>query len=294
MKLFLYKFIYSGPVNFLIRNILKSIPNLSAKYRMPPAGILKVKTDEGSFQMATNQTCYVTHLLFWNGYKAFEYSILFSRLISKVNVFYDVGSNIGYYSLLASHLNSKVKVKAFEPASGPSFYLNKNIALNHMKSSITSVDLALSDSTGKTIFHEVKNMKYSYLDHNLSGENNLVGKVAKKSFVECEVTTDTLDNYCQAQNEQPDLIKIDTEGAEIFVLKGGQKTIESSRPIVICEILSAQKGDEILNFFKKMENYITFRLEGSNFKKIVDLEGIDFSKTHDFIFSPSEKTNLFS
>ena len=294
MRSFFYKLIYSGPINFLIRNILKSIPNLSAKYQMPPAGILKVKTAEGSFRMATNQTCYVTHLLFWNGYKQFEYSILFSRLISKVNVFYDVGSNIGYYSLLASHLNSKVQVKAFEPASGPSFYLNRNIALNDMKSSITSVGLALSDSTVKTIFHEVKNTKYIYLEHNLSGENNLVGKVAKKAFVEREVKTDTLDNYCQVQHEQPDLIKIDTEGAEIFVLNGGQKTIESSRPIVICEILSAVKGEEILNFFKKMENYMIFRLEGSNFKKIVDLEGIDFNKTHDFIFSPSEKTNLFS
>ncbi len=294
MMSFFYKFIYSGPINFLIRNLLKSIPNIPAKYRLPPSGVVNIKTDQGSFKMATNQTCYVTHLLFWNGYKQFEYSILFSKLIRQTTIFYDIGANIGYYSLLGCQLNPDIKVKAFEPANGPSFYLNRNIELNNMGYSITSVDLALSDSEGKTVFHEVKNTKYSYLDHNLSGENNLVGKVAKKSFVECEVATDTLDHYCQEQNEYPDLIKIDTEGAEIMVLKGGKKSIKTSRPIVICEILSFEKGEEIISFFSSMENYVIFKLNGSDFIEITDIHGIDFKVTHDFIFSPTEKVSLLS
>lgn len=294
MMSFFYKLIYSGPINFLIRNMLKSIAGIPAKYRLPPSGIVKINTDNGSFRMATNQTCYVTHLLFWNGYEQFEYSILFSKLVRQVSVFYDIGANIGYYSLLGCQLNPDINVKAFEPANGPSFYLNKNIKLNNMGDSITSVNLALSNSIGKTVFHEVKNTKYSYLEHNLSGENNLVGKVAKKSFIECEVATDTLDHYCQEQNEQPDLIKIDTEGAEILVLRGGEKTIKDSRPIVICEILSPEKGEEIMSFFNKIENYTIFKLNGSNFNEISDIKGIDFKVTHDFIFSPSEKVSLLS
>lgn len=47
----------------------------------------------------------------------FEYTDIFVRLIRKVEGFYDIGANIGYYSLLAASENAQITIVGFEPAA---------------------------------------------------------------------------------------------------------------------------------------------------------------------------------
>ncbi len=75
-----------------------------------------------------NPTSYGSKQLFWHGHQGFEASLfpLFVDLIRDASVFFDVGANIGYYSLLASVYNPSIEVHAFEPLPAPFKYVGLN------------------------------------------------------------------------------------------------------------------------------------------------------------------------
>lgn len=251
-----YKLIYQKNINFILRNtnyFLRSIiPDL---FKIPPSGKITLKTDSGNIAMLTNQTSHISSLIFWNGYKKFEYSEIFESLSKDVNSFLDIGSNIGYYALLAAKANPKIKIVAFEPALGPKYYLKNNIELNGFKNNITAIDIALSDQTGAIDFYEVENKKYNYLKYNLAGEGNTGTKKTSRNFVKKSVTTTTLDTFVTTHKIATiDLIKLDTEGTEIHILKSGIDCIKKHEPIVISETLFNTIEKDLESFFTEL-NY---------------------------------------
>jgi FkbM family methyltransferase len=239
MKQLFYKIIYYPTINKVLRNINKALkPLLPGKIELPPSGSITIRNDGGKkLLMETNQTNYLTHLVFWNGYKNFEYTDIFVELIKRINVFYDIGANIGYYSLLAAMENEQIEVVGFEPASGPLFYFRKNAQINDFKN-ITIEPIALSHTEGEITFYEIKNKKYTYLEHNLAGEGNAGSLTSGRNFVPVNTRTTTLDKYIQKNNQQTiDLIKIDTEGTEHLILQQANHVLTSMKPIIICETL---------------------------------------------------------
>lgn len=253
MKQVIYKFIYNPQINIVLRNLNKALsPILPDKIKIPPSGVLTLKNEGGKeLKIKTNQTNYPTHLIFWQDYQNFEYTDIFIRLIKKMNVFYDIGANIGYYSLLAEMENPEIKVIGFEPASGPLFYFKENIRINKFKN-ITIEDIALSEKTGEITFYEIKNKKYSYLEHNLAGEGNAGSKTNNRNFVPVLVKTKTLDQYILEANEEAvDLIKMDTEGTEHLILKHSTFVLERMKPIIICETLYDTIEFELQSIFEK-------------------------------------------
>lgn len=205
--------------------------------------------------MATNQTSYVTKLLFWNGADSFEYTPIFQDLITTCNVFIDVGANTGYYSLLAATQHPRIHVHAFEPAQGPLHYLRKNIDLNQFSNQISIHSIALSNSAGAVNFYEVKNKKYAYLPHNLGGVGSLTEDLSKTAYM---VKTETIDRFAaQHSITSIDLMKIDTEGTEHFILEGAQHSIQRDYPIIICETLFNRIEDKLESIMKR-HNYLFF------------------------------------
>jgi len=188
--------------------------------------------------MQTNQTSHLTKLLYWEGYTSFEYTDIFLELIKKTPVFFDIGANIGYYSLLAVAENKASQVVAFEPAVGPLHFLKENVRINNMQSDIVVESCALSDREGEIEFFELRSSKYPYLEYNLSGENNTGGVADGKVYKSVKVKTETLDAYVNRKGiDQIDLIKIDTEGTEDGILRNATHVLSTLRPIVICETL---------------------------------------------------------
>ena len=148
-----YRIIYNPKINYSIRNLNYFINRfINTGLKIPPSGRLKIKTDSGALNLTTNQSSYLTQLLFWKGYKTFEYSSLFEELVKEVDVFFDIGANIGYYSLLAHRANPKLKAFTFEPATGPLFYLKQNVILNRSENNIQVIDKALSKTIGSIDF----------------------------------------------------------------------------------------------------------------------------------------------
>ena len=239
MKQLIYKVIYNKHVNKILRNLNRILkPILPEKVKLPPSGIIRFKNNLGQvLNIKTNQTSYITQLLYWEGYQNFEYTDIFIKLIKKINVFYDIGANIGYYSLLAEIENKNIKVISFEPANGPLFYFRENIKINKLKN-IRVESLALSDKEGEITFYEIRNKKYTYLEHNLAGEGNSGSKTSGRNFVPISVKTTTLDKYVEnAKEANIDLIKMDTEGTEHFILENSDNVLKLMKPIIICETL---------------------------------------------------------
>ena len=240
MNQLFYRTIYNSQINWILRNINKTVlPLLPKKINLPPSGILRIKNHVGKvLKIRTNQTNYLTKVIFWEGgYENFEYTQIFLKLIKKVSTFYDVGANIGYYSLLAAMENENIKVVGFEPAQGPLHYFNQNVSINKFKN-IKVESIALSHSEGEIEFYEIRNKKYKYLKYNLAGESNAGSLTHGRNFEINKVKTSTLDNYVSRNNEANiDLIKIDTEGTENLILENSGHVLKEMKPIIICETL---------------------------------------------------------
>ena len=290
---YFYKIIYQRHINYVLRHlnyVLKSL--FLNKIKIPPSGILKLKTDSGTIKIATNQTSYLTQLLFWDGYKNFEYSALFEMLSKDVDSFLDIGSNIGYYSLIACKSNPKIKAYAFEPALGPKHYLNKNIVLNNFENQIKPVDLALSDTTGSIDFYEVESLKYKNLKYNLAGEGNAGTKTTSRNFIKNTVQATTLDKFVETEKiSKIDLIKIDTEGTEIHILNSGIDIIKSHEPIVICETLFNTIESELDSYFKALD-YVFFNHTLKGLEKVSTIKRSTDNGVRNCFFVPKSKLHL--
>lgn len=238
MSLF-YGIIYHPKINKLIRNINYVLaPILPSKIKIYPTGKIKVNMHPvGDIYFKTNQTSFLTRELFWKGPKSFEFTSIFIELIKKMDVFLDVGTNIGYYSILGGKFNPDLKVIAFEPSEGAMIYACENVRINKLESIIKVEPLALSNKTERLDFYNVTNPKFPTI-HNLSGEHNLTASKDKIKYVKTKADGIMLDQYFDENKlKRVDLIKIDTEGSEYLILKGAEDVIKKHRPIIICETL---------------------------------------------------------
>ncbi len=292
---FIYQIIYQKQLNRILRAVNRLFsPILPNSIKLPPSGTITLKTDAGILKMATNQTSYLTQLLYWNGYKSFEYSAIFESLAKKVDTFLDIGSNIGYYSLLAAKANTHLKAYAFEPALGPKYFLNQNIVLNGLQQQITAVDIALSNQTGAIDFYEVENVKYRYLTYNLAGEGNAGTKKTSRNFIKNTVHATTLEKYMASSDmAQIDLIKIDTEGTEFDILLSGRDVIKAHQPIVICETLFNTIEGALEGFFSELE-YSFYQHTKQGLKKAVSIQRATDDGIRNCFFVPKSKEPLIA
>ncbi len=151
---------------------------------------------------------------FWGTYEP-EQTQAFQKIIRQGDVVFDVGAHYGYYTLLASALaGEKGRVFAFEPSPGNIPRLRRHLEVNHCDN-VEVLALALSDHEGMSRFD------------NRAGSGT--GHLSPNGQVEVQVTS--LDAV-SARLPAPNVIKIDCEGAEVEVLRGGEKTIRGAKPAI--------------------------------------------------------------
>jgi len=247
MKQLFYKIIYSQEINPFLRNINKILyPILPKKIKLAPSGILKLQNENVNAKISTNQTNYLTKEIFWTGFENFEYTNIFIDLCTKIESFYDIGANIGYFTILAGCTNPKIEITAFEPSTGPLHFLKENCSLNNLKK-IKISPIALSHKNGTITFYEIQNSKYTYIKHNLAGESNTGSKTSGRNYMPVEVSTTRLDDFYKESGATIpiDLIKIDTEGTEKDILENAHEILTHHQPIIICETLFGMIENEL-------------------------------------------------
>ena len=287
------KVVYSSAsVNKIFRTINKLMQPVT-EFRLRPYGVLTVRYRHIKFKMATNETSYVTKQLFWKGAANFEYTPIFAELITHCRSFADIGANTGYYSLLAAKANPSVTAHAFEPASGPFHFLEKNVTINRLSHRIFPHPIALSNREGEVEFFEIKNPSDTFATYNLSGVGGLKKThETQENSIRKMVRTERLDEYCRRLNINGfDLIKIDTEGTEDLVLEGLKNIIDESNPIIICETLF-NKIEGKLESIMKSHGYLLFNHKDGKLHQTATLVRKIDDGVSDCFFVPPQKLNL--
>ena len=226
-----------------------------------------------------------------NGCEKYEFTTIFENLIKKCQNFFDVGANIGYFSILGSKINKDCKIYAFEPSVGPKYYLSENIRINHAYN-VEAIEYAVADIKGRLTFHDVYNKNFSWLKHNLNGSHSLQNEFGTKRDSSYDVDVITLKKFKEEQIlARVELIKLDTEYTEHIILTCSLELINEDKPIILCEVYEeiAEEMDKILIM---MNGYKIYQIIGSkvfivqNFKSLIDKD------EHNFIFCHDDKIEL--
>jgi len=144
-------------------------------------------------------------------------------------VFYDLGANIGFYSLLAARIvGASGKVFSFEPDVQIAERLHRNIARNGFQN-MTVVEAGVWSSSGTMNFIAAEP---SSPDHG-TGRIVAEGDAASGKITPCVALDDFTDGA-----PLPDAIKCDVEGAEVEVFRGATKVLKTLRPWILCEMHS--------------------------------------------------------
>ena len=170
-----------------------------------------------------------------------EQTAAFISMLSAGNVLFDIGANVGYYTILGARLvGSQGKVIAVEPSVRNLVYLYKHTLLNKI-SNVFIISAACSDTLSLATFANGENFATGSLTNHQQEETS-------SERVSCIVPTVTVDAIVQQLGTYPDAIKVDVEGAELSVLKGAQVTLREAKPRVFLSTHSAALRENCLKY----------------------------------------------
>jgi len=218
--------IIAGNFIELTGRILRKIPNVPGKNlysktllkpivnRWDMEYVLPIRSGE------TELICRLTDWIPWNVYLHGSYIVEESyeefllKTASKCNTIFDVGANIGYYTVQFAR-NTNATIYAFEPMDYQYNTLLRNLELNSV-SNVHPIKKIVSDSEGKQRIY-------------FSGmENTAASSVVNETDEFEEIPAISLDGFCEEnQIRKIGLIKIDVEGYEFNVLKGLENMLKN-------------------------------------------------------------------
>ena len=149
-------------------------------------------------------------------------------------VFWDIGANIGLYSVYASRI-ANCQTYAFEPSVYNLELLTKNIFLNQLESKISLIPMPLSENTKIDYFY-MNNPDYSSALSSFSYDYDQDGNKFNSNFKYKVIGISASDLIDKFNIKLPNYIKIDVDGAEHLILKGFDENIFSSVSEVLIEI----------------------------------------------------------
>ena len=156
-----------------------------------------------------------------------------AQMTRRSDTVFEVGGHIGYLTqFFARQVSHRGQVHVFEPGQQNQQFLRKNIARCMQ---CVHINAAVSDRVGKAVFYEENLggfMNSLEADFATSTDNaRTQGQTLK--LRPRSVNTTTLDDYATAHNVWPDVIKIDCEGTELAVLRGGRQVLQAARCAMI-------------------------------------------------------------
>ena len=130
---------------------------------------------------------------------------------------YDVGANLGFFTLVAGALGARVV--AFEPLPANAAWLRETVALNRIDAEVR--EAAAAERTGRAELLAVDEASWSHLADR--GRH-------PRTTAALEVETVALDDLPPAG-----VYKLDVEGSEVAVLDGMARTLREHAPVLIIE-----------------------------------------------------------
>jgi FkbM family methyltransferase len=194
----------------------------------PPEPLVTAAMEPGFSMKLDLRDAVQRRMYYYGNYDERYEAKMIRRLLDKGEIFWDIGANIGYFSLLAAAaLQHTGQVIAFEPGQVAYARLLDNIGLNPFRN-IATFNLAVTDREGEAALYLAA--------ETADGCASLYGGGGEASAREICPTV-SLDGFAASHAlPGPDFIKIDVEGAELFVLRGARGILAVSRPLLLVEM----------------------------------------------------------
>lgn len=195
----------------------------------------------------------------WLGTYEREKQAIVAALLRPDEVAFDVGANVGLYTLLASRrVGPGGRVVAFEPLPGNLDYLRRHLELNDVRN-VEVVAAAVGRAAGRASF--------------LAARSRSMGRLDGGGGLDVEVVR--LDSLLESGRVPPPrLVKMDIEGGEVDALLGAEVLLRVHRPIVLLATHGWEKHQECCRLL---------RAAGYNLRA---LSGGDPDKTDELIAEP--------
>jgi len=199
---------------------------------------------------------------YWLGSYELQKRMSFEREIMPNSVVFDIGANVGYFSLLAAVLTgTEGKVYAFEPLPRNVQFLRQHVALNHLENRIEVIEAAVSDREGEAHFD--------------LGASTAMGHLADSGEITVQMVT--LDHMLETgELRPPDYMKVDVEGAEYEALSGARHILENHRPILFLDTHNRQAHE------------LTVKLLQETGYRFEILDGKPLAESKEFLAKPAE------
>ncbi len=209
----------------------------------------------------------------------------FLNLLPEKGVMLDIGANIGSYTLRCSKRSPELDIYAFEPSVSAYELLCLNVKENKTDSKVRCLDVAVSSRQGREKFYEAAESSFSGFSDNRRADVKRVS----------EVNVTTLDAFAEERGiESVNGIKIDVEGFETEVLRGGRSLFNRSSDLFMMLEYSIKNLNENKKseFFEELGNLIQsgfniFAIDTDKrlirINKVSELE--EFDNTNLFLFS---------
>lgn len=243
----------------------------------------------GILVSATEHTQKVMYALFQDGhlYEPHTTAIAVGALRSG-DIAIDIGAHVGYFTVLFRLcVGESGSVFAFEPMPSTYRRLLKNVIGNRMVN-VMALPMAMSGASGEAVF---------YIDAENEGESSLMVRPGLRS---CTVQTSTLDDLFQDfLGKRPRVMKLDAEGVELNILKGGERFFQTHAPdLVICEynpgamIGAGFTSDDLRGFFDTrgyrcgvINNGHGMDMRGATFYRMIEPGEPLQQVEHDYVFN---------
>ena len=285
------KTLIQSSIGFTLIKLLKLICTPPIKYskKLRFKGEFKVKTRIGNnFKLYNNAFHLETHI-FWLGIDNYEWENktreIWCDLSEKSDTIFDIGANVGIFSVLAKANNPTAQVIAFEPQPNIFEILKTNNAINNFE--IRCENIAISNKSGVVPF-------YNHGPNTFSDNNTTSGSLNKKwrpidqDSIDIEVIT--LRDYIETNSiETIDLLKIDVETLEYEVLAGYGNFLLKQEPIIILEIQSIEIGSKIETLLTQ-DIYLYYAID--ELKGLAKINKLGKAVDNNYLLCPKRKVDL--
>lgn len=183
-------------------------------------------------------------------------SKLLRTLLKPGDVFFDIGANFGYFSLLAGlEVDPKDKqIHIFEANPDLTKLIAKSLSINGLTKHSVLNNLAVSNKSGALTLHRMAGLWGS---STIRDEKDIKDyETSKETFdKDYKVKAVTLDNYVSEQKlSKVDVVKIDVEGVEDLVYEGMTKTIKKNADMIVLLEFTKAAYTEPKKFFSKLQS----------------------------------------
>lgn len=144
------------------------------------------------------------------------------------SVFYDIGANMGVFTIYAGVRGKAATVFAFEPESSNYALLNRNVAANGLENRVTCLNIAFSDNVSLD-YLRLSGLEIGSARHCFGGGHQEEAGSSKAPFKQGAISY-SIDRFIETFNPPfPNYIKVDVDGLEDKILSGAAKTLKDPR-----------------------------------------------------------------